>query len=93
MPISPFYDRTKNNTAQCQIGFINVLVRPLYAEVTALLGEPANSECFGALEANLKGWEIYGNNLYKEFANGSVSCTSPPKTRLQSSEMKLREPA
>ena len=37
------------------MGFINVLVRPLYAEVTNLLGEPALTDCFGALEANLSG--------------------------------------
>jgi len=65
MPISPFYDRDKTSVAQCQMGFINVLVRPLYAEVTNLLGEPALTECFGALEANLSGWETHGNELLK----------------------------
>jgi len=88
MPISPFYDRTKNNTAQCQIGFINVLVRPLYAEVTALLGEPAKSECFGALEANLKGWETHGNELFKEFAAGHVPAGISSKQRMSFREMK-----
>jgi len=84
MPISPFYDRTKNNTAQCQIGFINVLVRPLYAEVCNLLGEPALTECFGALEGNLKGWESHGNDLFKEAASTLIERAShggPQKPR------------
>jgi len=65
MPISPFYDREKTSTAQCQMGFINVLVKPLFAEFTALLGEPATSDCYGPLEGNLKGWETHGNDLLK----------------------------
>jgi len=75
MPISPFYDRSKANTAQCQIGFINVLVRPLYAEVCNLLGEPALSECFGALEANLHGWEAHGNELMKMHKENNLPVT------------------
>lgn len=70
MPISPFYDRSKNNTAQCQIGFINVIVRPLYAEFIGLVGEPAATECFQALEGNLKSWETHGNELFKAHADG-----------------------
>ena len=35
MPISPFYDREKTSIAQCQMGFINVLVKPLYVEFTS----------------------------------------------------------
>ena len=31
MPISPFYDREKTSTAACQMGFINVLVKPVRA--------------------------------------------------------------
>ena len=65
MPISPFYDREKTSTAQCQMGFINVLVKPLFAEFTALLGEPATSDCYGPLEGNLTGWETHGNDLLK----------------------------
>ena len=61
----PFYDREKTSTAACQMGFINVLVKPLYAEFTALLGEPATQECYLALENNLRGWEAHGNELLK----------------------------
>ena len=55
MPVSPFFDRDQTSVAQCQMGFINILVLPLYTEVTNLLGEPARTECFGALKANLSG--------------------------------------
>ena len=65
MPISPFYDREKTSTAACQMGFINVLVKPLYAEFTSLLGDPALTDCYGPLEANLRGWETHGNDLLK----------------------------
>ena len=65
MPISPFYDRVKTSVAQCQMGFVNVLVKPLFAEFTGLLGEPALSDCYSCLEANLKGWEMHGNELLK----------------------------
>jgi len=66
MPVSPFYDREKTSVAQCQMGFINVLVKPLFAEFTGLLGAPATSDCFGALEENLKGWETHGNELFSK---------------------------
>jgi len=65
MPVSPFYDREKTSVAQCQMGFINVLVKPLYAEFTGLLGETATRECYKCLETNLKGWETHGNDLLK----------------------------
>jgi len=65
MPISPFYDREKTSVAQCQMGFINVLVKPLYAEFTSLVGETVTRECYASLEANLRGWETHGNELLK----------------------------
>jgi len=65
LPISPFYDRHKTSTAQCQMGFINVLVKPLFSEVSKLLGEPALTDCLGAVQANLEGWEAHGNNYFK----------------------------
>ena len=70
LPISAFMDRQKTSIAQCQMGFINVLVKPLYAEFTALLGEPATSDCYACLEANLRGWEAHGNELLKMGAAG-----------------------
>jgi len=77
MPISPFYDREKTSVAQCQMGFINVLVKPLFAEFTALLGDPAVSDCFHALEENFKGWETHGNDLLtkKDLVSGLAAPT------------------
>jgi len=66
LPISPFYDRTQNPTAKCQMGFINVLVKPLYSEFCGLLGEPALSDCLSALQSNLEGWEQHGNGMLKQ---------------------------
>ena len=91
MPISPFYDREKTSTAQCQMGFINVLVKPLYAEVTSLLGEQCYNEVFvDCLEANLKGWETHGNDYLRvgklqpaavETASRASSDDSSPQPR------------
>lgn len=71
LPISPFYDRAKTSIAQCQMGFINVLVKPLYTEFCNLLGEPALSDCVTALQANLDGWEKDGNAMLKEISDCS----------------------
>ena len=49
-----------------QMGFINVLVKPLYTELCQLLGEPAQTDCLGALQSNLEGWEQNGNGLLKQ---------------------------
>ena len=65
LPTSPFYDRQKTSTAQCQMGFINVLVKPLFSEFCGLLGEQATTDCLHALQANLEGWETHGNNYFK----------------------------
>ena len=46
LPISPFMDRTKEpvttTITKCQVGFINVLVRPLLGEWAAFLGDAAD---------------------------------------------------
>ena len=49
-----------------QMGFINVLVKPLYSEFCGLLGEPAQTTCLAALQSNLDGWEQHGNGLLKQ---------------------------
>ena len=60
MPVSPFYDREKTNVAQCQMGFINVLVKPLYVEWHKLLGETVQPG-INCLEESLKIWETEGS--------------------------------
>ena len=60
MPVSPFYDRGNNQTSQCQIGFINVLVRPLLSEWVGFLGSDAERDVIVTLEATLRLWETSG---------------------------------
>ena len=60
LPISAFMDRTQAQVVQCQMGFINVLCKPLYVEWHKLLGEVVKPgiEC---IEQSLKIWEIEGS--------------------------------
>ena len=60
LPISPFMDRQNPTVAQCQMGFINVLVKPLYVEWHKLLGETAQPG-IDCIEASLKIWELEGS--------------------------------
>jgi len=76
LPISPFYDRQKTSIAQCQMGFINVLVKPLFHEYTSLLGEPAVTAVMGCLQATLDGWEQHGNALMK-MGDHTPTCSQP----------------
>ena len=60
IPISPFMDRKQPAVSQCQIGFINVLVKPLYVEWHKLLGETVQPG-IDCIEESLKIWENEGN--------------------------------
>jgi hypothetical protein len=64
LPISPFMDRSKvplgATIVNCQIGFINVLVRPLLSEWAAFLGAEAERDIVVQLEATLRLWETSG---------------------------------
>ena len=39
LPVSAFFNRHTTSVAQCQIGFINIIIRPFYVEVRKLLGD------------------------------------------------------
>jgi hypothetical protein len=100
MPISPFYDRAKTSVAQCQMGFINVLVKPLYAEFTSLLGAGYVNECFGCLEFNLAGWETHGNELLTLYKESRLppqphvqSATAPARNRRRSADEGVPSPS
>jgi len=64
LPVSPFMDRNKTPLAStivnCQIGFINVLVRPLLAEFAGFLGDAAERDIILTLDATLRLWETQG---------------------------------
>jgi hypothetical protein len=62
LPISAFMDRQKTSIAQCQMGFISVLVKPLYAEWRKLLGDDLQP-AIDLLQLSLSGWETDGNKL------------------------------
>jgi len=55
LPISAFMDRSNPQVPQCQLGFINVLVKPLFVEWHKLLGETAQP-AINELENSLKIW-------------------------------------
>mmetsp|Transcript_34230 Transcript_34230/g.73113 ORF Transcript_34230/g.73113 Transcript_34230/m.73113 type:complete len:100 (-) Transcript_34230:110-409(-) len=62
IPVSAFMDREKTTVVRCQMGFISVLVKPLYDEWRKLLGtdmQPA----VDALNDNLNGWETEGTGM------------------------------
>jgi len=59
LPISAFMDRKQPQVQTCQMGFINVLVKPLYVEWHKLLGE-AVQPGIDCLEGALKIWETVG---------------------------------
>lgn len=59
LPVSAFMDRTQPQVPQCQLGFINVLVKPLFIEWQKLLGDIA-SPAIQELETSLKIWELEG---------------------------------
>jgi len=83
LPVSPFMDRSKVPLAativNCQIGFINVLVRPLLSEWAAFLGPEAERDIIVTLEATLRLWETSGAKVidsWGDFAkppNGAVT--------------------
>mgnify|MGYP002885574924 FL=1 len=60
LPISAFMDRQQPQVQTCQMGFINVLVKPLYVEWHKLLGETVQPG-IDCLEQSLKIWETEGS--------------------------------
>jgi len=82
LPVSPFMDRHKvplsATIVNCQIGFINVLVRPLLAEWAAFLGDAAERDIVLTLDATLRLWETQGTKVidsWGDFASASPSST------------------
>ena len=77
LPISPFMDRTKAplsaTIVNCQIGFINVLVRPLLAEWTGFLGDAAERDVILTLDATLRLWETQGAKVIESWGNFAES--------------------
>jgi hypothetical protein len=77
LPVSPFMDRRKDSVARtivnCQVGFINVLVRPLFEEWLMFLGDAAERyhlerDIMTPLAANLRLLEAEGVSLFDSCA-------------------------
>lgn len=66
LPVSAFFNRHTTSVAQCQIGFINIIIRPFYVEVRKLLGDECQV-CLDELDLNLQAWETQGNALIEEW--------------------------
>ena len=62
LPVSAFMNRETTLVPQCQMGFIKVLVMPLYAEIRKLLGDECQV-CVETLQETLAGWETDGTKL------------------------------
>merc|ERR1719231_2171739 len=73
IPVSPFMDRHKMplsaTIVNCQIGFINVLVRPLLAERAGFLGDAAERDLILTLDATLRLWETQGAKVIESWGN------------------------
>lgn len=66
LPISAFMDRRQPQVQTCQIGFINVLVKPLYVEWHKLLGDTVQPG-INCLEQSVRIWETEGNAPAKDW--------------------------
>ena len=56
----------------CQIGFINVLVRPLLSEWATFLGAEAERDVISSLEATLRVWETSGQKVIDSWGDFAV---------------------
>ena len=82
IPVSPFMDRSKVPLAativNCQIGFINVLVRPLLSEWAAFLGPEAERDIIVTLEATLRLWETSGAKVIDSWGDFASANRNTP---------------
>ena len=76
LPVSAFMNRETTSIAQCQMGFIKVLVMPLYTEMRKLLGDDCQI-CIDELNKNLAGWEESKDALCEGW-----DLSAPPGVRL-----------
>ena len=63
---SPFMDRAKTNIAQCQVGFINILIKPFYEEWCAWLGGTSEQDCVENIVKNIAMWQDNGEEVLGE---------------------------
>jgi hypothetical protein len=66
--VSMFMDRDTTNIAKCQLGFIDILVFPLFDALTIML--PETTRCVEALESNKEFWKCRVEEMQEELASG-----------------------
>jgi len=86
LPISPFMDRSKTNIAQCQVGFINILIKPFFQEWCDFLGDEVVKNVFDNITANIKIWEDSGEEVLGERL--ALIKAPPPKKSMDGGSLK-----
>lgn len=66
--VSMFMDRETTNIAKCQLGFIDILVFPLFDALTIML--PELTRCTDALESNKEYWKTRVEEMEEEMQSG-----------------------
>ena len=78
---SPFMDRAKTNIAQCQVGFINILIKPFYEEWCAWLGGTSEQDCVENIVKNIAMWQDNGEEVLGDrLAQVKTRPESTPRT-------------
>jgi len=87
LPISPFMDRSKTNIATCQVGFINILIKPFFLEWCQFLGEECMRDVFANVESNVAKWEAEGEAVLGDRLE-KIKTPPPVAARASSAGMK-----
>mmetsp|Transcript_38736 Transcript_38736/g.101219 ORF Transcript_38736/g.101219 Transcript_38736/m.101219 type:complete len:714 (+) Transcript_38736:95-2236(+) len=69
IPVSMFMDRSATNIAKCQIGFIDIIVSPLFAQLREVL--PPLSVAVEQLQSNKTFWGRRVEQMEKEMTQGT----------------------
>jgi cAMP-specific phosphodiesterase 4 len=91
LPVTPLMDRTTVNVPKMQVGFINVLVFPLYVEFQAIL--PELQICCDNIRDNIKYWEgqIAAEEAGEPPPPATVTRVRSPKEKARTSFGKEKE--
>jgi len=65
MAVSPFMDREKTDIAKCQVGFINILIKPFFEEWGTFLKD-AGTQLTDNITLNIGKWTTEGENALGE---------------------------
>lgn len=63
LPVSAMMGRSNTNIAQCQMGFMKVLILPFFEEWTSFLSDTIYKELVGNINISIKTWETQGEQV------------------------------